>query len=262
MTSPKTSTATCHPPTPAEVAAQVRASAYVQQCRRLVEWVGTGRQVTPKQVLRLAPAREAYAELDLWAWQRAHQSLLMGGADLTDGGEELDREGRDVAMHAFRSAADCQPLDRLWLPCDECDLIDIGKTKAVSAWSEPATDEEWRLLGTHLIGALVLHMSRWSQRMAIGTLLLLLGPARRDGISIAELQDWWWEHEGNFYRKWHGEGSGSLRPESDDWLLTGLYEMSDTGVWRREGDRLHSTALGHDVALVVTYFVEMGIIEE
>ena len=45
----------------AEVAAQVRASAYVEQCRRLVEWVGTGRPVTPKQVLRLAPAREAYA---------------------------------------------------------------------------------------------------------------------------------------------------------------------------------------------------------
>lgn len=249
-----------------EVAADVRASAYVQQCRRLMQWLGAGRQVTPKQVLRLAPAREAYAELDLWEWERADNSLTraMMGAPLIDDSPENDRQHKEVAMQSFRSAADCWPLDRLWLPCDECALIEFGKTKAVSLWTEPTTDEQWQDLGTRLLVALVSHLTVWSREQVLGTLLMLLGPTRRDGISLGEVQEWWWNHPDNFYRQWPGqnENTGSVRAESDAWMLAGLHHMSDTGVWRQDGEVLHPTALGHDVTLLVARDIEMGIIDQ
>lgn len=40
------------------------------------------------------------------------------------------------------------------------------------------------------------------------------------------------------------------------------HEMDDLRVWRREGDRLRSTAFGHDVALLAASMIEQGMIEE
>jgi len=244
-----------------EVAAGVRASAYVQQCRRLANWVGTGRPVTPNQVLRLAPAREAYAELDLWEWERVHQALWAGQRENSDVSEEVDELRREEAMKVFRSSADCWPLDRVWLTCHELGLIDIGKTKATGAWVEPSTDEQWRQLGVSLIGSLLVHMSVASRRAVIGALLRLLGPDRHTGVRLDELEEWWWVRDDNFYRSLQDQISGSFRGDSDNWLRAGLHEMSDTGVWRREGDVLHATPLGYDIAIVATYLLEVGSME-
>lgn len=245
-----------------EVAAQVRASAYVQQCRRLVTWVGTGRPVTPNQVLRLAPAREVYAELDLWDWERVQQGLWLGEAANSDPRIEEDELRRKGAMQAFRSSADCWPLDRMWLTCHEFGLIEIGKTKATGVWVEPTTDEQWRQLGVSLIGSLLVHMSPSSRRAVTGALLRLLGPDRHTGVGLHELEEWWWGRDDNLFRSLEDHGSGSFRGDSDNWLRAGLHEMSDTGVWRREGEVLHATALGYDIALVATYLMEVGSMEE
>ncbi len=245
-----------------EVAAQVRASAYVQQCRRLANWVGTGRPVTPKQVLRLAPAREAYAELDLWEWERVQQALWFGETETSATSKEEDELRREGAMHAFRSSADCWPLDRMWLACDELGVIDIGKTKATGAWIEPTTDEEWRHLGVSLLGSLLVHMPPASRRAVTGALLRLLGPDRHTGVSLDELEEWWWGQDDNLFRSLEGHGTGSFRNDSDNWLRAGLHEISDTGVWRREGEVLHATALGYDMAIVATYLIEVGSMEE
>lgn len=245
-----------------EVAAQVRASAYVQQCGRLAAWVGTGRPVTPKQVLRLAPAREAYAELDLWDWERGQRTLWLGETATDDDGSEGDNRSREEAMQAFRSSADCWPLDRMWLACHELGVLDIGKTKATGTWVEPTTDEQWRRLGVSLIGSLLVHMPPESRRAVVGVLLRLLGPNRHTGVSLHELEEWWWDLDSNFYRRIEDQASGSFRGDSDSWLRASLHEMSDTAVWRADGETLHATALGYDMAIVATYLIEAGSMEE
>lgn len=242
------------------VAAGVRDSSYVQQCRRLAEWVGTGRPVTPRGVLRLAPAGEAYAELDLWEWERDQLALLPGGQHLLDLPPEADELRRKVAGESFRSAGDCWPLDRLWLPCHELGLLEVGKTKATAAWSEPTSDEEWRHLGTSLVGSLLSHLPSIYADPVIGTLLFLLDE-QRDSVTVPELQQWWWDSDRNFYRRLR-HSDGSWREASDGLVCTSLHELSDTGAWRREGDVLHATALGHDLALVGVYLSEQGLLDD
>ncbi len=242
-----------------EVARQVRASGYVQQCRRLVQWVGDGRPVTSNQVLRLAPAREAYAELDLWEWERTQRRLDVGGHHLEDLSPETDQLLRTAATESFRSSADCRALDRLWLSCHEAALLEVGRTKAVAAWHEPTSDEEWRHLGAVLIGSLLVHLSPSHLHQVVGTLLHLIDPAR-DRVPLAELQDWWWDSPHNVYPGIEEHAGQPLRPDSDRWFLAALHELDDTGVWRHEGPELQGTALGHDVTLLAIHLLEEGIL--
>ncbi|MDQ3431553.1 MAG: hypothetical protein M3467_04900 [Actinomycetota bacterium] len=244
----------------AEVAADVRTSPFVQQCRRLVEWVGEGKPVTATQVLRLAPAREAYAVLDLWEWDRTRFALLPGGEHLADLPPEAEALRRKVAAESFRSSADCEPLDRLWQPCEELGLIDVGRTKATGAWAEPTTDEQWRQRGMALLGSRLVHMPPAYLAAVLGTLLLLLDP-ERDSISLRELEDWWWHSERNWHRQFDAEPEGTVRPSSERWLHAALHQLEDTGAWRREGHRLRATALGHDLALVGVFLADEGIID-
>ncbi len=223
-------------------------------------WVGEGRPVTATQVLRLAPAREAYAVLDLWEWDRARFALFPGGEHLGDLSPETDALGRKATMESFRSSADCEPLDRLWLAGREIGLIDVERTKATGSWTEPVTDEEWRQRGMGLVGSLLVHMSSVHLAPVLGTLLLLLDRGR-DSIGLGELEEWWWNSE----RNWHGELKGlavtSLRPRSDQWLHQPLHQLEDTGAWRREGGRLYATALGHDLAIVGVHLAQEGVID-
>ncbi len=71
-----------------------------------------------------------------------------------------------------------------------------------------------------------------------------------------------WSLDSNFYRAVEDQTSGSFRGDSDNWLRSSLHEMTDTGVWRVEGEMLHATALGHDMAIVATYLIESGNMEE
>lgn len=248
---------------PAQVAAQVRAASFVQQCRRLVEWVGDGKPVTATQVLRLAPAREAYAELDLWEWERGQFGHLPGGEHLADLPPEADVGRRKAAMEAFRSSADCEPLDRLWLGCAELGLIDVGRTKATGAWAEPATDEQWRQRGLGLVGSLLVHLSPSHLAPVLGTVLLLLDP-ELDSLSVPELEDWWWLNPHNVWRNLAGSSEESedlMRSYSAGLLHLALHQLEDTGAWRREGHRLHATALGHDLAIVAAHLAEEGVID-
>lgn len=40
-----------------------------------------------------------------------------------------------------------------------------------------------------------------------------------------------------------------------------LHNFEDTGAWRRDGHRLHATALGHDLAIAAFHLANEGIIE-
>lgn len=243
----------------AEVAADVRAAPFVQQCRRLVEWVGErGREITPKQVLRLAPAREAYDLLGLGDWEREADRLAYG--DLV---AELPPEAQERwtarTQESFRSAADCRPLDRLWTACLEAGLIELSRTRAYAAWDEPSSDEEWRHRGVVLASAVLIHAAPTRVPPLLGALLHLLDP-ERPSLPLPELEDWWWDSPKNPLTRL-GYRDERARLHSDSALSRALHEMDDLRVWRREGDALLPTAFGHDVALMASTLVEEGVID-
>lgn len=243
---------------PAEVAADVRASPFVQQCRRLVEWVGDGRQITGTDVLRLAPAREAYEVLDLYAWDREDQRLLAGeDHPLPLESEELMRS---VSRDSFRSAAACRPLDRLWLACLEARVLELSRSRAYGAWEEPASDEEWRNRGMVLIMSALATMPEEHVPPLMGTLLHLLRPGQGP-LPLRELEEWWWQSPRNVWRGIDDLDPGKARRWSDDWLHRALHEMDDMLVWRRSGETLVPTALGHDVAIMAVALSEQGVID-
>lgn len=243
----------------AEVAADVRAAPFVQQCRRLVEWVGErGKEITPKEVLRLAPAREAYDVLGLGEWDLEADRLAYG--DLVP---ELPLESQELmvasARDSFRSAADCRPLDRLWTACVEAELLELSRTRAYAAWEEPSSDEEWRHLGVVLASSVLIQADYIHLGPLIAALLHLLDPAR-ESMPLAELEDRWWQSPKN-YLTLLGHRDNSRRERSDSMLHRALYEMEDLRVWRREGDALLPTAFGYDMALLAAMLVEEGVID-
>lgn len=242
-----------------DVAADVRDAPFVQQCRRLVEWVGErGREITSKEVLRLAPAREAYDVLRLGEWEREADRLAYG--DLVT---ELPPESEELLLAAardsFRSAAECRPLDRLWTACLEAGLIELSRTRAYAAWDEPTSEEEWRHLGIVLASALLIHAAPVHVSLLMGALLHLLDPAR-ESMPLTELEDWWWQSPKNHHTL-VGRRDETARRRSDSALHRALHEMEDLRVWRRDGDALLPTAFGHDVALLAAALAEGGVIE-
>jgi hypothetical protein len=164
-----------------------------------------------------------------------------------------------TARDSFRSAADCRPLDRLWTACLEAGLLELSRTRVYEVWEEPSSDEQWRQLGAVLASSVLVHAPPSYGPVLTGALLHLLDPAR-ESMSLAELEDWWWQSPKNASTQL-GEQDEELRAWSDSALHRALHQMHDLRVWRREGDALLPTAFGHDVALMAITLAENGIID-
>jgi hypothetical protein len=124
----------------AELAAAIRAVPLIDAALRLAQWCAAGRQVTGKNVLRPALAREAVEELRLW----------------TRDPELADPQIRADILGAVRSAGDIRALDRPWRFAVENGLIEIrsGRAQAgpelspsemVDRWTDAVTGELTRL---------------------------------------------------------------------------------------------------------------------
>lgn len=239
-------------------------SPFIQQCLALARWVGDGTPVTATGVLRLAPAREAYLELGLWDRElrsREHRQYSAAlKSELSPGESDALR---DAALAALRSAADAPPLDRLWRACQMTRLIEVGRTKATAtAGADPRhtrTDEEWLPLGVSAITSVVLDIE-WP---AIDPLLRVLLPFLRrevDRVTEDEVRQWWWTHPANYLAGLPPEDEPRVRPISDQQVRGLLWQLEDTDVWRREGETLHRTALGTEVAATLMGLMEEGLL--
>jgi Plasmid pRiA4b ORF-3-like protein len=123
-------------PPAAELAADIRTVPLIDAALRLAQWCSAGRQVTGKNVLRPALAREAVEELRLW----------------TRDPELADPQIRADVLGAARSAGDIRALDEPWQFAVENGLIDIrsGRAQAgpelspsemVDRWTDAVTGE-------------------------------------------------------------------------------------------------------------------------
>lgn len=154
---------------PVRAAAQARQAPFVQACLRLADWVGTRRQVTDTGVLRLAEAKSAYEQLELWRWQREVDSIVDGGAT------ESDRSFR------WRRAADATALERLWFAAEGGGLVDVRPTVARSTGDRPVDDDEWTALSVSLTLSLWLIVEGSYDRSPV-PVLAVIGGVRADGL--------------------------------------------------------------------------------
>jgi hypothetical protein len=239
-------------------AAQATASPFVQDCLRLLEWVGdSGRHVTRTGVLRLADARAAYVDLGAADWERGWQRIER--SVLHD--DVLSEEAERISSESFwwRSAGECLPLERVWFPCQAAGLLETRATVARRDPRQPQGATEWVLAGSTLLLGLV---ERFAQEVPVIVLMSVLGRGILDGqVSIVEAANDWAEHEAN-----HDAGMAELMPDDADyWHARGraafercLYLFDDTGIWVRDDDLLRLTDFGRDFARVFFGALDSG----
>lgn len=242
-----------YPSDPAVTAPQLLASGFIRQALALVDWVGGGRAVTKNDVLRPAVARQAYAELGLWEWER--QWLMAGGMELPDE-PRMDAVLASTGLSSWRSALDCLALDRLWLPAIVCGLIRIDAGQAIADRSRvPDSDEGWAQLGQRLL--LVLADRSRQERVfdpLLGILLSLCGQTSAPRTE-AELCELWFTSRSNPLDGLPDRGVA--RRWSDRDLRRCLVMFGDCGAWRT-GTRLMGTELGWDFALAMITALDSG----
>jgi hypothetical protein len=234
-----------------------RGAGFVRACLALADWVGAGRPATARGLLRPAVAREAYRELDLWQWERRYDAATWasyGRADLTpDEDDAADAVRADAALHSWRSAGDCLPLDRLWYACEGAGLIDRRSSTVSRSDKTPRTDEEWRDLALALLLGLCLRLGWYVVEPLIGLLLIAVA-ADEEWVSLDEVRAWW-----------DARCPEQLRDlEPTYWqnrLDLVLFHIEDCSLVELDGPSYRLTDLGRDFALVFVNAVDEGMFE-
>lgn len=242
------------PGDPGRSVEQAKASGFVRACLDLRAWVGEGRAVTQAGNLRPAVAREAYQHLDLWPWEREYETARRRSYGMSErgGSAEIDRALADAALHGWSSAADCLPLDRLWLPAVEAELIEVRSTKAV-ALPLPASDDAWRNTALSLVANLCLRLPS-SVTDALGG-LLVIPQVRGSGVPMADIRAWWDDQLADEL----GDMFGEHWQASLD--LT-MFHFADCALWQvSDDDVLTLTDFGRDFSLVFVRMVEHGALD-
>jgi hypothetical protein len=236
---------------PARAAEQARSSAFVQQCLALAEWVGRRREVTSIGVLRPAVAREAYQALDLWQWERRYGRPRYSERILED--PDAERLLAESALHAWTTAADCIPLDRLWYAAVSAGLVEVNATVARSAAVLPGEDAEWVQLAWLLFVSSAIRLGPDAVEPLAGALVMAMeGP---DGsVPMADIREWWYSQipastiaDREFWRELY-----------DARLDAALDQFDDMGLWLRDDKALRLTDLGREGTLALLAAMEAG----
>lgn len=242
------------PNDPSVSAPYIRSSEFIRKVLDLAAWVGDGREVTATDVLRPAVAREAYAALDLWSWEQRSDLYALAATNDDPAAAEAAR----VALSRWRTAADCLPLDRLWLPAVTTGLVRIkGRRATYDATLVPTTDDEWTHLGLGLLLFLTYRMGEVSPSSPLLGVLLSLQPELGGPTTEDELKDWWWDSPTNARSEGLSEVSWG-RQVIDAELSRCLRMFDDCGLWIHEGSRLVATPLSWDFALTLIQAQDSG----
>lgn len=247
------------PGDPVISAREARACGLTQACLALADWVGERKEVTSIGVLRPVAAREAYEALDLFSWERAHAPMYTDRHAVQPTSEAEWDLLRQSAPHAWKSAADCEPLDRLWQACCVAELIDVHSTIAEATQQSPTSDREWRNLGLRLVFGLVTRDSRESRDVLMGALLIPLA-AENGAIPVGAIIEWWLERKG-FDRLVARRGQESARYYRDiytDHVQRMLHAYDDAGLWIRADGWLTITEFGRDACHMLSGLMDSG----
>ena len=228
---------------PPEVAGpQFRDAPYVRQVLALAEWVGGGKELTATEVLRLAPAREAYETLGLHSWtlaqlERRYPDESLRGVAAVGRSAWIDTE----ANRRWRSAADCEALDRLWWGACSAGLVAFEGRRVVRRQWEPDDDEAWLTLGIRAVFGLLERLESRSGLLAIVAQALLSSyVGNRSRVPRAELVD--------FYIDWLFEpswpSSAHMRNHMAASVGGALGWVADAGLLTETEDHVQLTEAG------------------
>jgi hypothetical protein len=129
-------------PSPEEAAPIIREAGLFSQLEALTRWVEPRADATSTGVLRPEVARKAYEDLGgLAAWTRESVRLRYDFDGSRIKAEDLEGVLDRLTVPSWRSARDCEALDRLWNAALSCQVIRIEGRWAYASWPEPLDDE-------------------------------------------------------------------------------------------------------------------------
>lgn len=168
----------------------------IQRASSLLEWLGTGKEITSTGALRLKDIEPAAAAVGVRARGKRAARRHFPTLDL-----DLDLETADGQQEPLLEAGtmhDVPVLREIWSALVGANLIRLGSTKAipgpeVAAWNSPNIEERLhirRMLSVVLlVGVLTDADQVWDQEAVAGTLLAVLTYGTTDDpMAVAELE--------------------------------------------------------------------------
>ena len=182
------------------------------------------------------------------------------GIELPDGAR-LDAALARTGLSRWRTAADCLALDRLWLPALNAGLIVIDGKKAVFDRSElPETDEHWAQLAQVLFLGLARVAQHESALDPLLGVLFAIAWENKAPRSVAQLAELWWDTPLNWCANSIADPKRA-RQLSDQYLHRCLVMFGGAGAWVTRRGKLIGTEIGWDLALVLMFALDQGILE-
>jgi hypothetical protein len=164
----------------------------IQRATSLLDWIGTGKEITSTGALRLKDIEPAAAAVGVQARGQRGSSRATPLFDLETTGSLPERLLEVGTMH------DVPVLREIWSALVGADLIRLGSSKAIpgaetAAWNSTNTEERLnirRMLSVVLlVGVLTDEDQMWDQEAVAGTLLAVLTYGTTDApMPVAELE--------------------------------------------------------------------------
>jgi hypothetical protein len=233
-------------PVPSEVAPIIREAGLLSQIEALTRWVEPRAEVTANRVLRPAAARQAFADLGLINWRRESLRVAYAGLESELPREQIESLIETLASeNSWRSARDCQALDRLWNAALSSRVIRIEGRWAYACWPDQLDDEGIVDLGVS--AGLDLILSYLDDDLRYGTPLLgyalLRGYVRRPrSMPLAEIEE--------FALSWAlPPGDMVMSDQLHRRILSPslrriLFGLSDLGIFTERDNEITLTAFG------------------
>jgi hypothetical protein len=234
-------------PPPSEVAPIIRQAGLLRKLEALTRWVEPRAEVTATRVLRPAPARQAFADLGLLEWRRESLRVAYAGLQSELPAEEIESMIDTLASsQSWRSARECEALDRLWNAALSAQVIRIDGRWAYAHWPDQLDDEGIVNLG--IAAGLDVILSYLDDDFRPGTPLLgyalLRSYVRRPrSVPLQEIEE--------FALSWTLPPSDQGKSEQDmfrRWIRSNLrrilFGLSDLGVFSPIGNKISLTAWG------------------
>jgi hypothetical protein len=246
-------------PPPADLAPIIRDAGLLGQLEALTRWIEPRAEVTATGVLRPEVARIAYEDLGLAAWTR--ESLRLRSELLAPRiqGEDMETALDAMCAPSWRSARDCQALDRLWNAALTSRVIRIEGRWAYAAWPEQPDDEDIVNLATDAsIDVLFGYFDEQAYfgPPALGYALLRSYVRRPRPVTLEEIAD--------FTESWElppslrtGPDYPFLRRMINSGVRRALYNVRDLGIFSETNKEIMLTAWG-DMFVSAWLSIELG----
>ncbi|MET3205430.1 hypothetical protein ACQCSV_04100 [Pseudarthrobacter sp. S3] len=218
----------------------------IQRASALLDWIGTGKEITSTGALRLKDIEPAAAAAGVQARGKRGASGAAPLFDLETAGSQPETLLEVGTMH------DVPVLREIWSALVGAGLISLGSTKAtpgpeVTAWNSTRIEERLdirrKLSVVLLVGVLTDEDDEWDQEAVAGTLLAVLTYGTTDEpMLVAELE-----------RMASPDLEGALRQDMD---LEDNTELKDTAL-----EEIYASFAALQAQQKLSLLAELGLVE-